>query len=205
MSTWATIMKRHALRLRAWGFWRNHALYFCVYSVVCHWLEIPYSLFMEGAFGIVGEFSVIWEYPLYPYLAYGFAVLAVGVLLLPVKEWVEMRAGSRGRAVAALYAISLVACIVLEAGIGLAINVPDADGVYPLWDNSDLPLNILGQAWLPNDILFAVLAVAYLWVLYPAAERALARLSARAADGIAAATVVAFAALCAWQFSTVPF
>lgn len=200
----STVIERHIARLKTWEFWRNHALYFCVYSVVCHWLEIPYSLFMEENFGIVGEFSVIWEYPFYPYLAYGFAVLIVGVFLIPLRDWIWAQSVSRGHAAATFYVLALIACIVMEAGCGMIINAPDANGVYPLWDNSDLPLNILGQAWLPNDILFALLASVYVWVLYPASEQSLARMPRRAADILTVVVVIAFVALCIWQFSTVP-
>lgn len=200
----STVIERHIARLKTWEFWRNHALYFCAYSVVCHWLEIPYSLFMEENFGIVGEFSVIWEYPFYPYLAYGFAVLIVGVFLIPLRDWIWAQSVSRGHAAATFYVLALIACIVMEAGCGMIINAPDANGVYPLWDNSDLPLNILGQAWLPNDILFALLASVYVWVLYPASEQSLARMPRHAADFLTVVVVIAFVALCIWQFSTVP-
>ena len=199
------ILARHRARLGSWEFWRNHALYFCVFSVVCHWLEIPYSLFMELNFGIVDEFSVIWEYPLYPYLVYGVAVLVIGIAILPVRELLEARCTSRARALAAFFLLALAMSIVLEAGMGLILNQPDASGVYPLWDNSDLPLNILGQAWLPNDIMFALLTLAYTVFIYPALERLMASLPRRAADGLTGTVAVAFIALCAWQFSTVPF
>ena len=35
-------------------------------------------------------------------------------------------------------------------------------GVYPLWDNSDLPLNVLEQAWLVNDLGLGAVATFYI-------------------------------------------
>ena len=32
---------------RTWAFWRSLIVALCVFSIVGHWLEIPYCIFME--------------------------------------------------------------------------------------------------------------------------------------------------------------
>ena len=85
--------------------------------------------------------------------------------------------------------------------MGFMLNQPNAAGEYPLWDNSNLPLNILGQAWLVNDLALGAVATLYTWAVYPATERLLARVPRRAMDVIAAVIVVGFIVLCAVKFS----
>ena len=47
---------------------------------------------------------------------------------------------------------------------GFICNQPDPiTGEYPLRDNSNLPLNIFGQAWLVNDILLGAVVTLYIW------------------------------------------
>lgn len=85
--------------------------------------------------------------------------------------------------------------------MGFMLNQPNAAGEYPLWDNSNLPLNILGQAWLVNDLALGAVATLYTWAVYPATERLLARVPRRAMDAIAAVIVIGFIVLCAVKFS----
>ena len=85
--------------------------------------------------------------------------------------------------------------------MGLILNQPDAAGEYPLWDNSELPLNILGQAWLVNDLVLGGVAMLYTWFVYPWCERMLAHVPARAMNVIAIVVVVGFIVLCVVKFS----
>ena len=59
--------EQQSYALTAFAFWRNMAVYFCVFSVVGHWLEIPYCLFMDQ-FGIVDEDTLVFADPFYPFL-----------------------------------------------------------------------------------------------------------------------------------------
>lgn len=56
--------------------------------------------------------------------------------------------------------------------MGLMLNQPDAAGEYPLWDNSQLSLKVLGQAWLVNDIGLGGIATLYTWLFTPFATKA---------------------------------
>lgn len=181
-------------------FWRNLAVYFCVFSVAGHWMEIAYCSFMN-LFGIVDEDSLVWADPLYPFLVYGVGVAVCAIALVPLKERLLARRRTRWGAGAEFYLIAVVACLVMELVMGLLLNQPNELGEYPLWDNSVLPLNVLGQAWLVNDLALGAVAMLYTWAVYPLCERALAKVPARVMDAVALATVAGFAVLCAVKFS----
>ena len=83
--------------LGTWPFWRNLAVYFCVFSLVGHWLEIPYCMFMDQ-FGIVDDDSLVWDDPFYPFCVYGVGVVVCAVALLPLKNWLLRRCKTRARA-----------------------------------------------------------------------------------------------------------
>lgn len=151
----------------AFAFWRNQAVYFCLFSVLGHWMEIVYCSFMN-IFGIVDPESLVWDDPMYPFCVYGITVLV---------------------------------CMAMELTMGLMLNQPDAAGNYPLWDNSQLPGNILGQAWIVNDVGLGAVAMLYTWVVYPLCQKALAKVPIRIMNAAAAIIVVEFVVLCVVKFS----
>lgn len=187
--------------LATWTFWRNQAVYFCAFSLVGHWLEILYCLFMDANFGIVDPESLVWEDAFYPFPVYGFGVLVCAVVMVPLKQWLLLRCKGKGAAAGAFFIIGVVAAMAMELAQGFLQNQPDENGVYPLWDNSHLPLNILGQAWLVNDVMISLVMLAYVWLLYPVMERGIAKLPQRAANVGAVLIVVGFIVLCAVKFA----
>lgn len=186
-------------RIATWPFWRNVAVYFCVFSVVGHWIEIAYCLFMN-MFGIVDADSLVWQDPMYPFLVYGVGVAVCAVFLVPLKSALQRIFPDTRRAALAFFGIAALVCLAMELAMGLMLNRPDIWGNYPLWDNSDLPLNVLGQAWLVNDIALGALAMFYTWVLYPLSEKLMANIPDRVLNGAAVLIVAAFIALCAVKF-----
>ena len=85
---------------------------------------------------------------------------------------------------------------------GFICNQPDPiTGEYPLWDNSNLPLNIFGQAWLVNDILLGAVVTLYIWVLYPALVKLVNLVPARWGWPVTIIIAAAFTALCIVKFS----
>ena len=149
-------------------FWHSMAIAFCVFSILGHWMEIPYCLFNDWAFGIVDDDSLVFEDPMYPFCVYGIAAVLGALFLVPQRDWLIDHYTPRWRAVLRFWLLAVFASMVGELSMGLLLNQPDpVTGVYPLWDNSTLPLNILGQAWLVNDILLGSLVTLYIWVLYP--------------------------------------
>lgn len=55
-----------------------------MFSVVGHWLDISYCMFMDQ-FGIVDDDSLVWDGPMYPFLVYGIGTLVCSLLLVPLK------------------------------------------------------------------------------------------------------------------------
>ena len=85
--------------------------------------------------------------------------------------------------------------------MGFMLNQPNAAGEYPLWDNSELPFNILDQAWLVNDIVLGALALVYTWVIYPTCEKLLAKIPPLALNIGSGIVIVGFVILCVFKFS----
>lgn len=72
--------------------------------------------------------------------------------------------------------------------------------ITPLWDNSELPLNILGQAWLVNDIVLGIVAMLYTWVFYPLCDKGMRSLPSSVATVLFAFVMVGFVVLCIVKF-----
>lgn len=188
-------------RLRTWEFWRNQMVYLCLFSVLGHWFEFPYCVLTDTLFGIVEDDSLVWDDIMYPFPVYGIGSVICVITLVPLRDWLCERLKRKTLAAAVFYALAVLFSMCMELAQGFLQNQPDENGVYPLWDNSQLPLNILGQAWLVNDVLIALIVFVYVWALYPFLERCIAKLPKRVADIGAAVVVVAFVALCAVKFS----
>ncbi len=182
------------------GFWRNVAVYFCVLSVVGHWLEIVYCSFMN-IFGIVDADSLVWDDPWYPFLVYGIGAAICTIILVPLKERLIMRRKTLLGAGVQFFVMTVILCMFMELAMGFMLNQPGPTGEYPLWDNSELPLNILGQAWLVNDIALGAVAMLYTWVIYPLFEKGLSKILPGPKNVIAAIVIVGFIILCVVKFS----
>lgn len=182
------------------AFWRNLAVYFCVFSVIGHWMEIAYCLFMNQ-FGIVDGESLVWGDPFYPFLVYGVGVAVCAIALVPLKERLIKQRRTLWGAGLQFFLITVGVCLVMELGMGLMLNQPNAAGDYPLWDNSNLPFNVLGQAWLVNDLALGAVAMLYVWVVYPFCERVLASVPPRIMNAAALIVVAAFIVLCIVKFA----
>ncbi len=182
-------------------FWRCMAVGFCVFSIVGHWMEIPYCLFNDWAFGIVDDSSIVFTDPMYPFLVYGIAAVLAALLLVPQRDWL-IDHYPRWRAVARFFLLCVAAACAGELIMGFLLNQPDPiTGVYPLWDNSYLPFNVLGQAWLVNDVLLGILLTLYTWVLYPALVKLVSLVPERYGWPVTIVTVVLFVILCVVKFT----
>lgn len=183
----------------SFAFWRNQVIYFCAFSVIGHWMEIAYCSFMN-IFGIVDADSLVWDDPMYPFIVYGVGVLVCALALVPLRiQLVEHMPSVWGAAIL-FFLITVGVCMVMELGMGLMLNQPDEFGTYPLWDNSQLPGNIFGQAWIVNDVGLGAVAMLYTWVIYPLCQKALLHIPNRIMNVVAFAVVVGFVALCICKF-----
>ncbi len=182
---------------KTWQFWRALITSFCIFTIVGHWLEIPYCTFMDSMFGIVDADYPVWSDPWYhPYWIYGIGAVIVTLLVEPVKEWIVLKRKTLAGALVQTFIIVTVIAMLTELIMGWLVNQPDATGRYPFWDNSQLPLNVFGQAWLVNDMVIGLVAVIYVWLLWPLICEGFQKLRPRVANGVFACIVVGFAACC---------
>ena len=182
-------------------FWRCMAIGFCVFSVLGHWMEIPYCLFNDWAFGIVDDDSLVFADPMYPFCVYGIASVLGALFLVPQRDWLIDNRPTMRSAVIRFFLLAVFASMMGELIMGLLVNQPDpVTGIYPLWDNSQLPLNVLGQAWLVNDFLLGGLVTLYIWVLYPALVKLVSLVPERWGWPLAITIVVGFTVLCIMKF-----
>ena len=162
-------------------FWRNLLLYFCIFSVVGHWME--WSVCWLIRWGIVpGTYdpnSGIWHDMLNPFFVYGAAFVVIGLILFPVKNW--LMKVTKNKIPAALFVSFLVNtafCAVIELALGFTCNWPPdpVTGLLPLWDYSNMAFNFMGQICLLNTTFFGVMATIMTWLVYPALEMAFSKI-----------------------------
>lgn len=182
-------------------FWRCMAVAFCVFSILGHWMEIPYCVFNDWAFGIVNDDSLVFGDPMYPFLVYGIAAVLGALFLVPQRDWL-IDHHPRWSAVLRFFLLCVAAACAGELIMGLLLNQPDpVTGVYPLWDNSYLPFNVLGQAWLVNDVLLGIIITLYIWVLYPALVKLVNLVPERWGWPLTIVIAGSFVALCIVEFA----
>ncbi len=156
-------------------------------------MEMAYCGAMDSLFGIVEDDYAVNVDPWFvPYWVYGFGAVGMTLFLEPFKERILSRRKTFWGALLEMFAIAVFLSMAMELGFGLLINQPDATGHYPYWDNSQLPLNVLQQAWLVNDVFIGLAGMVYLWFIFPAVSILLSNL-----EGVRArsASKVSFAAL----------
>lgn len=163
---------------RTWSFWRSMIIYYCLFSIVGHWMEAGFcTLIMWGIVpGIYDPNSGIWHDYLNPFPVYGFGMVACAVLLYPLKNVLEDKLGGLWKPLLVSFVLNTLVCSGIELTLGLVQNMPDANGVYPLWDYSTMPFNFMGQICLQNSLLFGVVATLVTWVIFPALQRIYVRL-----------------------------
>ena len=193
-------------RPKTWAFWRNIIIYFCVFSVVGHWMEAGYCTLIR--FGLIpGTYdpnSQIWSDWLYPFVVYGFGAAACVLLLYPVKNFLEKHIGSRVVPLIISFLVNALVCTLIELVMGLMLNQPGPDGKLPLWDYSDMFCNFMGQVCLQNAVAFGVVATLMTWVIYPALEGLLAKVPRDGMNIAFIAVVVGFAILYFLYYINVP-
>ena len=160
---------------RGWPFVRNLIIYFIVFSIVGHWMEMGMCQFI--IMGVVqGEYdptnTMLWRDWLYPFPMEGAAVVIIALVLYPFFLWLKKKFPGKKRILA--YVISFLAgallCSLIEFSMGLIVN---AD--LQLWDYRENFCNIMGQVCLQNTLAFGVVASIITWWVYPMLERMIAR------------------------------
>jgi uncharacterized membrane protein len=162
------IIDRHG-----WPFYRNLIMYFILFSVIGHWMEMGMCQFI--ILGLVqGEYdpsnTLLWRDVLYPFPMEGAAVVIIALVLYPFYLWLKKHIKPR----ALVYIISFLSgallCTLIEFSMGMIVN---AD--LQLWDYRDNFCNFMGQVCLQNTMAFGVVASVITWWVYPLMERMIAR------------------------------
>ena len=160
---------------RGWPFVRNLIIYFIVFSVVGHWMEMAMcQLIILNV--VQGDYdptnTMLWRDWLYPFPMEGAAVVVIALVLYPFFLWLKKKFPGKKRIIA--YVISFLAgallCTIIEFSMGLLVN-----DHYQLWDYRENFCNIMGQVCLQNTAAFGVVAAIITWWVYPLMERWIAR------------------------------
>lgn len=181
-------------RLGTWSFWRTMIMAFCLVSVIGHLLEYPYCWIGMQFFGSVDPNSEVLTNPFKPFFVYGIGLVLACIFLEPFRKYLLVRSPTPLRAFAAFYLVSVFIGMAFELTQGFLQNQP-VNGVYPLWDVSDHPGNILGQAWIVNDLLIGALITFIVWVVLPPCSWFARRMNPQTANIACGVIVVATAAL----------
>ena len=162
---------------KGWPFIRNLIIYFIVFSVLGHWMEMGMCQLIILKL-VQGEYdptnTMLWRDWLYPFPMEGTAVVIIALVLYPFFLWLKNRFAGKQQIIA--YIISFLSgallCTLIEFSMGLIVN-----DHYQLWDYRDNFGNIMGQVCLQNTMAFGVVAAIITWWVYPLLERWIARVS----------------------------
>lgn len=154
---------------RSSDFWLRLLIYFFVFSVAGHWMEMGVQvLVVHGLFPgtAAGPDSLTWRDKLNPFFIYGIAVAFCGLVLYPVYLKLKEKMPRIWQAYAASFFLNMVFCVVAELILGFLFN---AD--YSAWDYRDQFMNFHGQICLLYSLCFGVASSAITWFVYPLMER----------------------------------
>ncbi len=188
-------------RPNTWAFWRNLIIYFCIFSIVGHWMEAAYCLLIKYGIlpGIYDPTSQIWSDWLYPFPVYGFGAVACVLLLYPVKLVLQKHIKNPVLPLIISFVFNGCVCCLIELIMGLMTNMD-----YSLWDYRDMFCNFMGQICLQNGIAFGAVATLMTWVIYPALEFVIGLAPRSTMTVIFIVVVVFFAILWSFYLVNVP-
>ena len=158
---------------KGWPKWRNLIMYYCVFSVIGHWMELAFCLLIQA--GIVqGETdlsnTMLWRDLLFPFPMEGIAVVICALWLYPLKQWFVAKIDKPFIPLLCSFIVNGLLCTCIEFIGGITFNAQ-----HQHWDYSNMPFNFMGQVCLQNAIGFAFVCTLIVWVVYPAMERFIAR------------------------------
>lgn len=160
---------RKMWNLKSVDFWMRLLIYFFVFSIMGHWMEMGLQiLIVHGLFPgtIAPPDSLTWRDSLNPFPIYGISVAICGLALYPAYLKFREKCPKVWQAFALSFLVNTIFCTVAELALGLAFN---AD--LHAWDYSDQFLNFQGQICLLYTTAFGILSSLITWHLYPFMER----------------------------------
>lgn len=193
---------------KTFAFWRNLFLYFYVFSLLGHVLEVTYSAFRVAFFG-AQPFNMILPtiVPLAP--PYGIGAVLLVVMAAPVVNKVKERVKPMKQrwlawlsVISAAFAISALLMTLTEIISGLFCVA--LWGYNPFWQYSGPGAFFGGLIFVPNCLLFGVVGTIVLLLAIPPTERFLARTNQRALNALFWILLATYAADLAWTTPQLP-
>ena len=151
------------------AFWMRLLIYFFIFSVVGHWMEMFVQLLViNGIFPgtIASPDSLTWRDNMNPFFIYGIAVVFCGLVLYPIYMYLREKLDKRWKAILVSFLVNTLFCVVAELILGFLFN---AD--YSAWDYRDQFMNFQGQICLVYTLAFSIMASLITWFVYPIMER----------------------------------
>ncbi len=152
------------MHIRNWrkvGFWRDLFLYFWLFSLVGHVIELAWAL-LGTLFTIksAGHFASI---PIFAIAApYGLGAVALLLFIYPMVKRKKL-------GLVSAYVVSVAITTVIEFVSALLVVL--VLGSNPFWDYSDRLLNLFGFVCLGNSLLFGIISVVAIKWLFPWSEK----------------------------------
>lgn len=144
-------------------------LYFMAGSVVGHYFEIVWHFFrdhLDDPSYIVNQLLTVIPPPLAE--PYGFGAVAIVLLVVPLVERYKL-------GVVKTYLLSVLVVSVVEYLCAAILVLLFGHNYF--WNYSGIPFNVQGYINLATSLAFGVGATLFVFLLYPACERALQRLN----------------------------
>ena len=179
-------------KITEFAYWRNLAMYYCIFSVVGHWMEAGFCWLVS--LGVV-QGSVdfnnteLFRDWLYPFAIEGIGFCMCVLILDPLKTLFLRKLKNPLLALIPSFIADALVCASVELFTGLIANP-----TYLLWDYRPLPFNFMGQICLQNSVGFGIVSTIIVWVIYPFIERQFDKLS-KAGQNILAGLIIAFFAV----------
>lgn len=160
---------KSAPRWRTVRFWQEIFIYFWVFSLAGHYLEIIVAQAYHLLTGNPPWQPIIMT--VVPLAApYGMGVVTIILAVIPLMKRYHLQPIS-------VFALSVVATSLVEYGSALFVVI--FDGHNQFWNYSNLPYNINGYVALRSSVAFGVLAVIFIYCVYPYCEKHLRRIKDR--------------------------
>lgn len=160
---------KHTWNPRSVDFWLRLMLYFFMFSIAGHWMEMGVQvLVVRGIMpGTIAEAdSLTWRDGLNPFFIYGISVAFCGLVLYPIYIKLKQRMPRIWQAYVVSFLLNMAFCVGAELVLGFLFN---AD--YHAWDYRNQFMNFMGQICLLYSVCFGVVSSAITWYVYPFMER----------------------------------
>ena len=174
-------------------FWLRLLIYFFVFSVVGHWMEMGVQVLVSHGIipgTIASPTSLTWRDNLNPFFIYGIAFAICGLVLYPIYLKLRQKIHSELIAHILSFLCNALFCVIAELILGMLFN---AD--HTAWDYSNQPFNFMGQICLLYSFFFGILSSVITWLVYPFFERQFSYVSKDIFRAIFVASAVIFALL----------